>query len=259
MNLTQKILIKIQRSDQVWLFLDYDGTLADFAPTPDDVDPDSDLITLLQTLSLHPKIKITIISGRRLSHIEKLVPISGIWLAGSYGLEIRTPAGALLHRSNYEKIRPELQLVKPEWKKLIKGHTDFYLEDKGWSLALHARFADDNLTDEILSIARSVAGYVCSEDIFQLLGGDKFLEVAPKEADKGKTVAYLLTLQPEKKWLPIYIGDDDKDTRAFPVVQSFGGLAGCVCSSQRTPKADFYLKSPQETRDWLRNLLGLKN
>ena len=82
------------------------GTLADFAPTPDDVIPDRELIELLEELSCHPKIDLAIVSGRRLAHIEKLVPISSFWLAGSYGLELRTPTGERLHRADHQKLLP---------------------------------------------------------------------------------------------------------------------------------------------------------
>ena len=251
MNLSKEDLKKIKDTDHIWLLLDYDGTLADFAPTPDDVIPDPELIALIKKLVNHPKLSLAIISGRRLAHIEKLVPLSGIWLAGSYGLEMRAPHGEHLHRANYGSLRPQLEALKPEWANLIDGQDGFYLEDKGWSLALHARFAEDCLASRILAHARTLAEQTCSELKFQLLGGHKFLEIAPKQADKGNTVTYLLQ---QKKALPIYLGDDDKDERAFLVVQANGGLAGCVCNPARSSQADFQLTSPQDTRVWLARL-----
>jgi trehalose 6-phosphate phosphatase len=255
MTLTKENLQKIKDAEQIWLLLDYDGTLADFAPTPDDVYPDPELITLIQKLAEHPKIKLAIISGRRLSHIEELVPLSGIWLAGSYGLEMRTPAGEHVHRADLKTLRPQLETLKPQWAALIDEEEDFYLEDKGWSLALHARFANDLLAEQILAQGRALAERTCSDDKFQLLGGHKFLEIAPLEADKGNTVVYLLKQGEQTRQVPVYLGDDDKDERAFPVVQKFGGLAGCVCNPKRITCADFLLESPRQTRDWLTNLL----
>ncbi len=255
MNLPSETLRKILETREIWLLLDYDGTLVDFAPTPDDVNPDPELITLVRTLSEHPKIVLAIISGRRLSHIEKLVPVSNAWLAGSYGLEIRTPNGEYINRVDYELIRPKLNKLKPAWVKLIKGKTGFYLEDKGWSLALHARFAEDQLTDRVLYQAHSIVKQKRWESGLKILGGYKFLEIAPKEADKGKAVSFLLEQASKDQVFPIYIGDDDKDELAFPVVQEFGGLAGCVCDPQQSTSANFYLSSPQDTREWLAKLV----
>jgi trehalose 6-phosphate phosphatase len=257
MILSTEILKKINQAKKIWLLLDYDGTLADFAPTPDDVFPDPDLINLLQKLSTLSKIDLAVISGRRLAHIEKLVPISDVWLAGSYGLELRTPLGERLQRADYQQLRPHLDQLKPKWKQLIKAQNGFYLEDKGWSLALHARFADDDLALQVLNHARKLAEQFSFIRMFQILGGHKFLEIAPKEADKGKTVKYLIQKPSSKLEFPIYLGDDDKDEKAFPIVQAMGGFAGCVCHQLRKTSADFRLRSVQETREWLKNLLDV--
>lgn len=257
MNFSPQLLEKLSEADRIWLLLDYDGTLADFAPTPDDVFPDQELIGLLKELSSQPKIDLAIVSGRRLAHIEKLVPISGIWLAGSYGLELRSPTGERLHRADYQQLRPPLEQLKPRWKQLIEEQQGFYLEDKGWSLALHARFAVDDLALQILNHARLLAEQLCSNHMFQILGGHKFLEIAPKEADKGKTVEYLVQKSISKDTLPIYLGDDDKDEKAFPIVQAMGGFAGCICNQPRKTSANFRISSVQETREWLKNLFDL--
>jgi trehalose-phosphatase len=210
---------------------------------------------LLKELSNQPKIDLAIVSGRRLAHIEKLVPISGVWLAGSYGLELRTPTGERIHQADYQRLRPPLEQLKPRWKQLIEDQQGFYLEDKGWSLALHARFADDDLVDRVLYHARLLADQLCSNKMFQILGGHKFLEIAPKEADKGKTVNYLVQKPRSKHILPIYLGDDDKDEKAFPIVQAMGGFAGCICHQPRKTLANFRLQSVRETREWLKDLL----
>jgi len=50
------------------------------------------------------------------------------------------------------------------------------------------------------------------------LGGHKFLEIGPTLAHKGRTVDYLLDRYPWPGALPIYLGDDDKDEKAFGVI-----------------------------------------
>jgi trehalose 6-phosphate phosphatase len=257
MTIHQIHLEKIRKSQHLWLLLDYDGTLADFAPTPDDVLPDPALIALIENLANAPKIDLAIISGRRLSHIEKLLPIEGIWLAGSYGLEMRLPSGEYLYRANFNSLRPKLDQLKPIWTTIIDGKKGFYLEDKGWSLAIHARYAVDAVATEILEKALQVAHPITTEGSFNLLGGHKFLEITPKNADKGFFVSFLLDEYSNPNTLPIYLGDDDKDERAFSVVQKLGGLAGCVCFPPRKTSANFTLDSPNETRKWLQILLDL--
>jgi trehalose 6-phosphate phosphatase len=68
-----RVLQKIDRAEQLWLFLDYDGTLADFAPTPEDILPDKALISLIERLVSQPDIRVTVISGRRLATTTRSV------------------------------------------------------------------------------------------------------------------------------------------------------------------------------------------
>jgi len=80
---------RLQTANRLWLFLDYDGTLAEFAPTPDDIIVDNKLLYILDSIRRKTNHRIAIVSGRRLQHIQKLIPIQGILLAGAYGVEIQ--------------------------------------------------------------------------------------------------------------------------------------------------------------------------
>jgi trehalose 6-phosphate phosphatase len=246
---------RLSLAERLWLFLDYDGTLADFAPTPDHVEPDPKLVTLLTRLASHPRFRLAVISGRRLKHVQALVPVPGILLAGTYGVELLTPDGRRIDQLPYETIRPALTALKPRWANLIANREGFFLEDKGWALALHARFADDEETEAILTAARRLATKVAASGPFRFLGGHKFLEIGPKLAHKGRTVEFLLEQYPWSGSLSLYVGDDDKDEEAFSVIQASGGIAILVTSqSDDQTTADFYLESPLAVRDWLQTL-----
>ncbi len=248
-------LNQLAKHDRLWLFLDYDGTLADFAPTPDIVTPDPDLIALLTALNTKPGLRLAVISGRRLQHVRSLVPIPGIWLAGTYGVELQTPKGEQLERLDYRLIRPALENVKLTWHNLIGNHPGFYLEDKGWSLAIHARYAADQEAEETLSAARDQAQAALKYGSLRLQGGHKFLEICPQQADKGETLAYILSRDVFPEALPIYIGDDDKDERAFSTVNAHRGIAIVVTLEERPTQAGYTLANPTAVRAWLKALL----
>jgi trehalose 6-phosphate phosphatase len=247
---------RLAQAERLWLFLDYDGTLADFAPTPEHVNPVPELIELLTKLARHPCIRIAVVSGRRLSQVQGLLPVSGIFLAGTYGIELQTPEGGRINQVEYSAVRPALDAVKPRWLRLIAGQEGFFLEDKGWALALHARFADDEEAERVLTTAHSMATEVAPLRLFRLLGGHKFLEIGPRLAHKGRTVDYLLDRYPWPGALPVYLGDDDKDEEAFGVIKARGGIAILVAQKPRNTKADCRLKSPQAARYWLETLLA---
>jgi trehalose 6-phosphate phosphatase len=244
-------------ADRLWLFMDYDGTLAEFASTPDTIIPDTQLVELLTALAQHPKYRLAVVSGRRLAHIRTLLPIPGVWLAGTYGIEILSPAGELIHRLDYDSIRSRLDSFKPEWVDLLSGSPDFYLEDKGWSLAIHAKKASDRQARQLLSDARHMAGRMVGVNpIFHILGGHKFLEICPELANKGSAVQYLLERDPFEGSLPVYVGDDDKDEEAFVEINRNGGIALLVASESRPTHAACRLDSPSQVRTWLSHLIS---
>lgn len=246
---------RISQAKCFWLFLDYDGTLADFAPTPDDIFPDPEIIALITCLNQHPKIRTAVVSGRRLDHLRALLPIPDLLLAGTYGVEILLPDGKVHHRLVYEDIRPYLDDLKPLWQDLIAKRQGFYLEDKGWSLALHARFADDLDAGKVLTQARELAANQIDLGLFRILGGHKFLETSPIKANKGSTIHYLLDQCPLDECLPIYIGDDDKDEEAFQVIEQRGGIAIVVSEKPRMSHAELRLPDPPAVLKWLESLL----
>jgi trehalose 6-phosphate phosphatase len=247
-----------REAEQLWLFLDYDGTLAEFAPTPEHIEPDRELILLLEQLALLPGIRLTVLSGRRLDHVRRLLPVAGILLAGTYGIELQLSSGEVQYRLVYEDIRPSLEAIRPAWEGSILGRDGFFLEDKGWSLALHARFAAEAESAKVLGQALETATLELPPDDFRILGGHRFLEVAPRLASKKETVGYLLRQYPLPKARLLYIGDDDKDEEAFPLIQAHGGVAVKVIQPSQIEQpttADLFFDSTAETRRWLEQLL----
>ncbi len=245
-------------SQNLWLFLDYDGTLADFAPTPDDVEPNPEIIHLLEQLSRKPGIHVAVLSGRRLEHMRQLLPISDVFLAGTYGIELLTPAGEMIQRVELTAIRPTLEALKPRWEQILRGRKGFFLEDKDWALALHARFADEQEAEQILEQARQTIDDVPLDGRFRIMGGHRFLEIAPRLASKKETVTYLLNQYPLPDTHLLYIGDDDKDEEAFPVIRAHQGVAIKVLQpsqAAQSTEADFFFEAPADTLHWLEQLI----
>ncbi len=258
-ELTPEVKQRVQAARRVRFFLDYDGTLADFAPTPDVIEPQAEVIEIVRRLRDAPDVHVSLVSGRRLAHLETLVPVPGVLLAGTYGVEIRTPDGEHLNRLEYAKLRPVLDTLKPRWADVIAGVDGFFLEDKGWSLALHARYATDVDADRVLRAARQTAKTLDAPS-FHLVGGHKFLELRPRLAHKGKTVIYLLETYPLPEALLFYLGDDDKDAEAFDVIHEQGGITIFVTAGQvpSDVPADLSLRTPQHVRRWLQRILALR-
>ncbi len=237
------------------LFLDYDGTLADFAPTPKEAKPDPALIDVIARLSSGSGRRVAIVSGRPLRHLQTLLPVPGVLLAGTYGIEIQMRGGKIIYRADYDALRPTLEALKPQWARLVDGNEGVFLEDKGWALAIHARFAAPNTAERLISQARSAAASTVSPGpVFQVISDDQFLEVCPAVAHKGLTVRYLMEHDPWPGAVPVYAGDDGRDEEAFEVVHSLGGIGVRVACAPATTAADYLLDSPSAVREWLEAL-----
>ena len=246
-------LIPQLKDQRVDLYLDYDGTLAVFAPTPDDVLPDDRVISLVSQLADSPRVRVSIVSGRRLAHIRKLVPVKGVLLAGTYGVEMQAPDGREIHQIEYETIRPTLDSLKPRWQALIDGKDGFYLEDKGWALAIHARKAEEKEGLQVLENAEKMITQELLGEHLQKIHSYRFLEIGPNNADKGHALKYLFDTFHWEDSIPIYIGDDDKDEEAFQVINENNGFSILVSKEERKTEAEYILYSPAEVHQWLKD------
>jgi trehalose-phosphatase len=176
-------------------------------------------------------------------------------LAGTCGVELRTPEGKRIDRVAYDDVRQVLDALKPHWLRLIAEREGFSLEDRLWTLALHARFADEDEAQEVWAAARRLTTEVTEGlplELFRMPGGYKSLEITPKVAHKGRTVEYVLDRYPLRGALPVYFGENDEEV--FGVVRRRGGIATLVSPALRKTKADFRPVSPQAVLYWLQTL-----
>jgi trehalose 6-phosphate phosphatase len=249
----------VSEAEHLWLFLDYDGTLVEFARTPDIIVPNAKVIDLIKRLAGKSRLRLAIVSGRRLRDIQTLLPVPGIYRAGTYGIEVQTAEGDQIQRDDYALIRPYLDRLKPHWEEIIDGHKGFFLEDKGWSLALHARFAPEKEATHVISNIQHTLDQEFITDEYRLIKHKKFLEVSSAKANKGDAVSFLLNSFPLPGARLVYIGDDDNDAEAFETIHSLGGVAISVAQYfgyVRSSGGDYVMKSPKAVRKWLENLIG---
>jgi trehalose 6-phosphate phosphatase len=241
----------------LWLFLDYDGTLVDFSPSPEQLNPHPELSNLLTRLVRKRSSRITILSGRRLADLQVLLPVKGIFLAGTYGIDVLTPKGQHINRAHENDPRPLLDIVKPLWEQIIAGSKGFILEDKGMALALHARLVEDVEADRVLLEARQAFQKIPGSAHLRILGGDKFLEVLPLFASKRESVHFMVHQFPFPDAQLLYMGDDDKDEEAFSAIHSYGGVAIKVKQPANfllPSEADYLMNSPSDVVQWLDSL-----
>ncbi len=225
------------------LFLDFDGTLVPLRRRPSDVKPlDIPLRRVLHGLAKHKRITVSVISGRPLAELKKLVPVPGIRLLGLHGWEGRA----------VPPLDEERQLVRQAKQTLdhrLAGIPGIWVEDKGLGLAVHYRDASSITVRRARRIIDEVVGNIGPQ--IHMMEGNKIWELLPRQIDgKGSAASYLLSRLPPET-LPIFVGDDVTDESAFQVLRH--GLTIHVGNGHRT-RAQFLLRNPKEVEVFLLKL-----
>lgn len=199
------------------LFLDLDGTLIDFAPTPDQVIIPPDLAPTLRRLRERLDGAIAIVTGRSVEVVEALMRDTGVAIAGEHGAAIRLSAGGALTRPNLPA-PPAAWFVEAE--ALGARWPGAVMERKARGFTLHYRKAPE----AGLLFRDFMRGLVAGDARFQLLEGALVWEIRPVGADKGGAVRSLMAHPPFAGRVPIFIGDDITDEDGMRVARATGGF-----------------------------------
>lgn len=223
------------------LFLDFDGTLVDLAPTPDAIQVSTALRELLARLNFCLDGKLALLSGRSVENLlGHLRPIS-IAAAGSHGLE-RAHAGASVLRRAAPKGLADALLVL---QKVAKQFPGVLVEEKPFGVAVHFRLAP-----EAEEACRFATYEVARETGMVVQPGKMVFELKPSSANKGAALRAFMAEPPFVTSRPVFLGDDLTDEDGFDAARDLGG-AGVLVGDARDTQAVYRLPSIRAARDWL--------
>jgi trehalose 6-phosphate phosphatase len=228
--------LAIHLPERAALLLDLDGTLLDFAPTPDQVVVPPGLAATLRHLRARLDDALAIVTGRPIEQIDGLLPGIPHAVAGEHGGAIRhSPAGPIE--------RPPLPEAPAEWRALARDFADRHpgvlLEPKARGFVLHYRQAPELGEQVLLALRGIVRG---GESDFVVLAAQFAWEVKPRGADKGSAVVSLMAKPPFAGRIPVYVGDDVTDEDGMRAARDLGG------TGLRVQEA---FGAPADVRAWL--------
>jgi hypothetical protein len=132
------IQAQIQRAENLFLLLDYDGTLTPIVSQPELALCPSEVKRHLEKLRDLPGVYLAIISGRSLEDVRRKVGVSGITYVGNHGLEIENPVGR--HKKLLAPDRKrELKRIIQNLQNSLKEIPGILFEEKGPILSVHYR------------------------------------------------------------------------------------------------------------------------
>lgn len=231
------------------MFLDFDGTLAEIVPRPEEASALPGVTEVLEQLTA-PFRSVVVVSGRRAAEVGELLGVN-VRVFGLHGQE--EGSQGLPPTDEVRRILPSVEAIAAE----VGAH----VERKGPQVAVHYR--DAAHPDEVGSKLLARLEPIAREAGLRTTGGRRIVEIAAADApSKGDVVERIAG--EESLRAVLYAGDDVGDLDAFAAVDRLvrRGLAGvkvAVASPEAPPEllaaADATVDGPRELLEFLRLLL----
>ena len=245
------------------LFLDIDGTLAEFTVDPKESFIPSSTLTILQDIS-SCGVAIAVVTGRSLNEARQMLSPLQIPIAATHGLEIAFDGTTDNNKKSTAVDIGQLLAIKKSVTQFCLPFHELTIEAKPYSIALHYR-QNPSLKDIAYDIMEEV---LKNSPHWQLKQGKYVWELVPKGADKGTAILTLLKKIPDSAMIcPIFIGDDITDEAGFIAVQNNYNFIDKVNTDKAVKGigikvgneascADFYINDIQEVTLLLKSFLS---
>jgi trehalose-phosphatase len=193
---------------------DFDGTLSPLVAHPELAVLHADVPVVLEDLAaLHPRVRLAVLSGRRLEDLAARLAIrqEGLILAGNHGLEMRGAGLDWVHPAA-QALRGTLDCLAGELRAVAARFKGAEVEDKGLSLTLHFR----RVAPEDAAGLQEALGCLDVPRGLQRLDGKMIAEFRPRlDWNKGSALRRILQRLGIPGAAAIFAGDDATDEDAF--------------------------------------------
>jgi trehalose-phosphatase len=242
------------------LLTDFDGTLADLAPTPADAVISRDVQASLTTLAGCAGVTTGVVSGRRMDDVGARVGEAVQFTAGLHGLEIRGP-GVAFHHYALDAVGPVLAGIAQAAVRELAWCPGVLLEDKTYALTCHVRLAPAELADRALEEFEALAEPQLEAHVLKLLTSAKALELLPAvDWHKGRAAEWIrarVRAQVAEPVSVVYLGDDRTDEDAFDALGDEDVVIG-VGERPHTHLIDWRLAGPDSVGRFFAQIARLR-
>jgi trehalose 6-phosphate phosphatase len=222
------------------LFLDFDGTLVEIAPSPDSVQVDARLAGIIRRLARQLEGRLAVISGRPAVQVRNLIG-TDVTVVGSHGMEFICKEV----RSTSPQRPGGLDETLDAMRELAGRHAGLAVEDKPLGAALHYRGCPA-AEAECVRLASELA----NRHALHLQPGKMVVEVRAAGGDKGTAIRTLMREPKMAGTRPVFMGDDLTDDPGFAAAVELGG-AGILVGEPRQTAARYRLEGVEAALAWL--------
>ncbi|MBL3706100.1 trehalose-phosphatase [Sulfitobacter sp. BDSS02] len=228
------------------IYLDFDGTLVDLAPRPDEVWLPERESRLLTTLSKRCEGGVAILSGRDLENLRPFLRGLPVILSGSHGAQIEINGDPTLVPGADWDVEAVFHSLKP-----FAEDNDLLIERKTAAIAVHYRTRPDLANDVKATVERLASSHHGLKPVH----GKMVSELASNEYNKGSALIQLSNHPQFAGRMPVAVGDDTTDEDMFVAAQSIGGI-GIKIGLGRTA-ARYRFKTRRNFVTWLSHTLEI--
>jgi trehalose 6-phosphate phosphatase len=239
------VLPDIRDPQRYALFFDFDGTLADIAARPDEVQVTDDTRSTLLALRSVLGGAVAIISGREIASVDHFLLPAQLPVSGVHGLTRRDAEGRV-YAANLDL--GGIQQVQGRLAPFVAANPGLLLETKHGAIALHYRQRPE-LEEASVAAMRDAVG----DQYIQLRPGKMVIEALAHDGNKGAAIATFLSEPPFAGRLPVFAGDDMTDEDGFALVNSCQGIS--IKVGLGDTQAHYRARDTQELLSWLRDVL----
>lgn len=201
----------------VALFFDCDGTLAEIVREPQLARVKPEIIMLVQKLAAHAGGALAIVSGRSISQLDSLFAPLHLPVAGVHGAERRTCDGTIFRQASEEE---KIGKVSGQVALFAEANPGLIFEQKPVSAALHYRIRPD-LEGLVKAFTQKI---VAENPGLYALQGKMVVEISASSATKGDAVHAFMNEAPFSGRRPIFVGDDVTDEDGFQAANELNGV-----------------------------------
>lgn len=256
-----ELINRIKTFEDIFLFLDYDGTLSGFRREPGDARPSKRIKKIISALADDPNVTTTIVSGRSMDDLLGLFKdfdTSIINWSGVHGLQMKFGSDVLIQSEEISFVLPKIFKIKKELSGIVNKYPCYIFEDKGVSFALHYRKCPKESIVFLDNIKDHLKKYEQDKSV-EVLHMKKVIEVKPAGINKGDTIEAVSgrVVKSNFSSINICIGDDITDEYLFRA--NPGGINIKVGKEEsRKVAAEYYLNGVSEVHWFLNKILKRK-
>jgi trehalose 6-phosphate synthase/phosphatase len=207
------IVANAQRTKQLRLLLDYDGTLVPLARSPELAAPDDEVLSLLEALAASPGVNVEIVSGRTRETLEAWFGEMSLALWAEHGFWRRARGGQQWQPASMD-VPAGLTRIRDIFEQFTASTPGSHVEMKSASVAWHYRRAQREFGARQAHELRMLLGDALSNQPWEVLEGKKVIEVRLRGVSKSLVGQRVQTEASENTQL-IAIGDDRTDDDLF--------------------------------------------